>query len=174
MRTLVIIDGSNFYHQAKKLCPEIHLSSFDYRSLIRKIVGSSKVDIQYCVGEIKQNKTDKKSVRLYSGQQSLFYNLSRQKIRIEKGFMLHSNGSFHEKGVDVRIAVNILKGALKDLYDTCYLVSSDTDLIPAIKESKLAKKKVVYVAFENFVSNALRVNCNKTYIITKDLLMGEK
>ncbi|PIX31320.1 helicase, partial [Candidatus Berkelbacteria bacterium CG_4_8_14_3_um_filter_33_6] len=45
--------------------------------------------------------------------------------------MLKSDGKYHEKGVDVRIAVDILRGALKNEYRRCFVISSDTDLIPA-------------------------------------------
>jgi len=156
------------------LCPELHLTDFGYRLLAEEIAGSTGVSIDYCVGEIKRRKGDKISERLYSGQQSLFYSLEKQKIMIEKGFMLKSKGIYHEKGVDVRIALNILKGALKNTYDTCYLISSDTDMIPAIKDARGEGKTIVYVGFENFISNALKANCSKTYIIKKKLLKRMK
>ena len=63
--------------------------------------------------------------------------------------MLKSDGTFHEKGVDVQIAVDLLKGAYKDLYDTAVLVSSDNDLIPAIKEVQNSSKQLEYVGFSH-------------------------
>lgn len=79
-------------------------------------------------------------------------------------------GKFHEKGVDVRIAVDLLKGALKDEYDACYLITSDTDIIPAIQEARKAGKEVVYVGFSNLVNNAMSANCSRTVNITKSML----
>ena len=79
-------------------------------------------------------------------------------------------GKFHEKGVDVRIAVDLLKGALKDEYDACYLITSDTDIIPAIQEARSAGKEVVYVGFSNLTNNAMSANCSRTVSITKDML----
>ncbi len=78
-----------------------------------------------------------------------------------------SSGKFHEKGVDVQIAVDLVRGAIKDEYDICYLISSDTDLLPAIQTAKDEGKKVIYVGFENFISRALSKNCSSYLILKK-------
>lgn len=165
MRTLVIFDGSNFYHYAKKICPAIHLTNFNYRQLAGLISGHEDCVIQYCVGEIKREKDNQKSEQMYAGQQSLFYNLEKQGVKVIKGFMLKTGSIYQEKGVDVRIALNILKGALKDEYDECFIISSDTDIIPAIKDAKETGKKVIYIGFENFVSQAMMANCSRHLIL---------
>lgn len=76
------------------------------------------------------------------------------------------NGKYHEKGVDVNLALDIAVGALKDQYDTCYLMSSDTDLIPAITLAQEAGKKIVYVGFAHRYSEALRRVCTR-YVLLK-------
>ena len=169
IKTTVIIDGSNFYHGCKYLCPDVHLTNFNYRKLVESISGKNAT-ILYCVGEIKQEINNKKSEQMYAQQQSLFYNLEKQDILIYKGFMLKSDGKFHEKGVDVRIAVEIVASALKNKYDKCYLFSSDTDIIPAIDEAKMADKKVIYVGFEKRLSRAMIKNCNETVVITSKMI----
>ena len=103
---------------------------------------------------------------MYAGQQSLFYNLDKQRVEVIKGFMLKTAGIYQEKGVDVRIALKILKGALKNDYDECYVISSDTDIIPAIKDAQKEGKKIIYVGFENFVSQAMKNNCSRSFILT--------
>lgn len=165
MKILVIFDGSNFYHYAKKICPNIHLTSFNYKKLTKVITSSDNCKIQYCVGEIKREKDNAKSEKMYAGQQSLFYNLEKQGIEVVKGFMLKTDGIYQEKGVDVRISLNILKGALKNSYDECYIISSDTDIIPAIKDAKIEGKSIIYVGFNNFASQAMRNNCSKSFIL---------
>jgi len=168
----VIVDGSNFYHGCKRVVPGIHLTGFNYRSFFEKIIGSKKLEIVYCVGEIVQGR-DKKSRELYAQQQKLFYNLEKQKIKICKGFMLFSNGEYHEKGVDVRVAIEIVRGALKDEYDECYLVSSDSDLLPAVLEAKKVKKRIIYVGFFDKSSQVLLKNCGGVIkITTKQLSMA--
>ncbi|MCX6713524.1 MAG: NYN domain-containing protein [Candidatus Vogelbacteria bacterium] len=142
-----------------------YLSDTDYKKLTEIITGNDNCKIQYCVGEIKREKDNTKSEKMYAGQQSLFYNLEKQGIEVVKGFMLKTGEVYQEKGVDVRIALNILKGALKNDYDECYVISSDTDIIPAIKDAKIEGKKIVYVGFENFVSHAMKNNCSKYFIL---------
>ena len=55
---------------------------------------------------------------------------------------------WREKGIDVKLATDLIAGALDDKYDTVILVSSDGDLIPAIDwVRQRTKKKVEYVGF---------------------------
>jgi len=110
---------------------------------------------------------NKKSEKLYSGQQSLFLQLRKQKILIKPGYLLENNGVYREKGVDVQIAADMMYGAVKDLYDVFYLISSDTDLLPAIEVAKAEGKQVVYVGFEHSLSRALMAHCSSSRIVKK-------
>jgi len=82
-----------------------------------------------------------------------------------------SDGKFHEKGVDVQIAVDIVRGSIKNEYDKFYLVSSDTDLLPAIRTARDEGKEVIYIGFESFISRALLKNCSSYLIIKKDQIL---
>ncbi|MFH1295482.1 MAG: NYN domain-containing protein [bacterium] len=170
-RVLVLIDGSNFYNKVKKSLPEVHLSNYDYSGLVKSIISEKSVKIIYYVGEVKKYPDNKKSETLYANQQSLFSHLRKQCIEIKLGYLLISNGKFHEKGVDVQMAVDMVRGAIKDEFDLCYLISSDTDLLPAIQTAKEEKKKVIYVGFENFISRALSKNCSSYLILSKEQIL---
>ena len=82
-----------------------------------------------------------------------------------------SKGVFHEKVVDVNIAVDLLVASYENLCDRLYLVSSDTDLIPAIHKAQEKGKTVIYVAFSHQVSKALVAACKETQTLTKDTLV---
>ena len=169
--TLIIFDGSNFYHKSKKIAPNVHLTNFDYRKLSELIARNIDIDIEYCVGEIKREIDNEKSKMMYNGQMALFNNLKNRKIIVKKGFMMKIGELYHEKGVDVRMATDIVKGALKNKYQTFYVISSDSDILPAIEVAISAGKKVVYVAFEKtIISKALAINCSETFFITKSML----
>ena len=170
LRNLIIFDGSNFYHRAKSLFPQKHLTNMDYIKLVELVTGAGQNTVEYCVGEIRKKPKDLFSRKLYQNQQALFYNLEGQGVVVKKGFMMEIQGKFHEKGVDVRIAVDLLKGALKDEYNACYLITSDTDIIPAIQEARSAGKEVFYVGFSNLTNNAMSANCSRSVFITKDML----
>lgn len=170
-KILVQFDGSNFYNQVKKILPNIHLTNFDYLSFVKFITKISPNKVIYYIGEVKKYPGNIKSQKLYAGQQSLFFNLRKQNIDIKLGYLLMSNGKYYEKGVDVQIAVDIVRGAIKNEYDICYLISSDTDLLPAIKTARDEGKKIIYVAFENSISRALLKNCSSFHIVKKEDLI---
>ena len=122
-KVLVQFDGSNFYNKVKKILPQIHLINFDYQALAKSLVKSNQLQVVYYIGEIRQYEGNKKSEMLYANQQKLFTHLRNQDIEIKLGYLLMSDGKFHEKGVDVQIAVDIVRGAIKNEYDICYLIS---------------------------------------------------
>ncbi len=47
-----------------------------------------------------------------------------------------------EKGIDVLLALDLVRGARLDLYDVAVVVSGDTDLFPAIEEAMSLGKRV--------------------------------
>ena len=60
-------------------------------------------------------------------------------------YCLHSEAYLGEKGVDVKLATDMI--TLKDIYDVAVLVSGDQDYVPAVKHIKDLGKTVVNVAF---------------------------
>ena len=72
--------------------------------------------------------------------------LQAQNINFVLGHLIrHPDKTYHEKGVDVRLAVEMIRYARQDKYDIAYLLSSDTDLVPAVEEVRSFGKKVQYV-----------------------------
>jgi len=169
-KNLVIFDGSNFYHRSKELSPNKHLSSLNYKKLVSLITKGHDNNICYCVGEMRWVSNNPYYQDQYKKQQAFIYSLQSQGVVVKKGFMMQINGKYHEKGVDVRIAVDLLKGALKSEYDSCFLISSDTDIIPVIEEARLGGKEVVYVGFSHLTNKAMSSNCSRTVNITKSML----
>jgi len=70
--------------------------------------------------------------------------------------------------VDVKIAVDLIVGAYDNIYDTAILISSDTDLIPAIKKIRHLGKKVQYVGFSHQPSFGLLKYTNFSKLLLKD------
>lgn len=170
-KSIVIIDGSNFYYKLKEL-KILHKSSFNYLEFAKFVAKNTNViKMYYCIGKIRAKQTDKKAREMMAKQQSLVTKLQKQGFIIQFGYLLKSNNRFHEKGVDIQMAVNLLKGAFKNQYDLAFLVSSDSDLIPAINEVKSAAKKVVYIGFEHQPSFALLKTCSESKLLTKKELL---
>jgi uncharacterized LabA/DUF88 family protein len=68
-----------------------------------------------------------------------------------------------EKGVDVRMAVDIVNLARKNT--RIFVVSSDTDLVPAIIAAKQRSAEVIYVAFKDQEVKLLEKTASKTIFI---------
>ena len=73
---------------------------------------------------------------------------------LPSGYILKSDG-YHEKGVDVKMAIDILIGAYENLYDKAIVLSSDTDLLPAIQKAVDLGKTIQYIGFSHKPSYAL-------------------
>ncbi len=166
-RCLILIDGSNFYFKLKDL--KLHnLLSFNFTKFVNFLTHSSKnTDICYYVGRIKQDSTEKTD-KLFNAQQKLIGNLKKHKIRFSLGYLLKSGDVFHEKGVDVQIAVDMVVAAYEQKFDKILVVSSDTDLAPAIKKAREKGKVVKYVGFSHMPSVAMVSFCTESVLLTKE------
>ena len=150
-KAIVFIDGSNFYyrlkHIIKKSANNTSLLDFNYQKFCFWLCKDFEVvEIRYYIGVIRRKNNDQKSEKLYNDQQRLFRKLQKHKVKIVLGLLIqHPDKTYHEKGVDVRLAVEMIKLAREDKYDTAFLISSDTDLVPAVEEVLLLGKKVKYI-----------------------------
>jgi uncharacterized LabA/DUF88 family protein len=90
-----------------------------------------------------------------------------KKIYTVLGQIIHIGNTYKEKGVDVRLALNLLEGAYEDMYDTALVISSDSDLAPAFEMVKRKGKKVECIMFDQAPSFALQKN-STTYRILND------
>jgi len=168
MKTLILIDGSNFYHKLKD--NNQHNKKFDYEKFCKYIAGKEKYSCVYYVGAIRQEKNNKKSRKMYSKQRSFLANLEKQGLAIYRGHILKTGSVYHEKGVDVKIAVDLLVGAYENTYKKAFLVSSDTDLIPAIEKAISRKKDIEYIGFSHSPSYALIKTCTSSRLLSaKDI-----
>ncbi|HRH32812.1 MAG TPA: NYN domain-containing protein [bacterium] len=166
-RLIIYIDGSNLYFKLKKLQIS-NTSKFNYRGLCDFLAKNQILDsINYYVGALQKEPNNSKGDKIRYGQNTLFNNLNKQKILLHKGYLMKNNGVYHEKGVDVNIAVDLLVGAYENKYDIALLISSDTDLIPAILKIKSLGKKLQYIGFKHAPSTALKNYATFFRLLTK-------
>lgn len=173
----IFIDGSNFYHGASRLLSNHSASSvqvplkYDYNGLIQLLAsGRTVTEKTYYVGLVRRDpkRTDAKVEQMVRNQQRLFALLESAQIHVEQGHLMrYPSNSFHEKGVDVRLAIDLVEGAYENRYDVAILLSSDTDMIPALQRVKKYGKKVEYVGFADRPSFGLQRNADLTKLLTK-------
>lgn len=168
-KCIVLIDGSNFYFKLKDL--GLHnLLTFKFSKFIQFIARRDEVvSASYYIGRIRQDQSSK-TQKLFDAQQKLLASLKKHKISYTFGYLLKSNGVYHEKGVDVHIATDMLVASYEDLCDRIILVSSDTDLEPAINKAKQKDKIVEYIGFSHKPSVAMVSFCSESRLLTREEL----
>lgn len=150
-KSFVFIDGGNFYFKLKELNSRLgtnfSLLNFQFRKFAEWLIQPNNlIEIRYYIGAIKREHNNPKSEKLYANQQKLIGKLQQQNIFITLGQLIrHPDKTYHEKGVDVRLAVEMIRFARQNKYDVAYLISSDTDLVPAVEEVQSIGKTVQYI-----------------------------
>jgi len=157
-RVMIFIDGSNFYYSLKKsfFKTNIDFEKFcnfasDNQDIVKILYYSAPLSIDDNPDE-------------YAKQQKFFNylkhvpNLEIYLGRLERRLNNHKV----EKGVDVKLAVDLIVNAYKDNYDVAVLISNDADFIPSIEEVKKLGKQVYNVSFKKTKSYHLNMICNNT------------
>lgn len=175
MRVQIFIDGGNFHHLALKPLG-IHEADFDFDAFTSFLADGrtiTEMGKRYYVGTVREKEGDDRSKAAMARQTSLFNSLKRmnweiktsklrertEMIRIDERVDDHErllglgitevvHKTFREKGIDVKIATDMMAAAIDDKCDTLIIVSSDTDLVPMIDWVKFRmKKRVEYIGF---------------------------
>jgi len=182
-KVALFIDGENFRHFIESSLVKKGYKKTDYSildidinelfrlpldnfNIIKKIYFSGKIQI------VKG--TEKNSKILASKQRFLKTKLEKQGYEfiiaghVRPQTIIKNKKEeiiFKEKGVDVRIAVELIKAAVDKSYNTVILCSSDSDLQPAIKEARNRGLKIVYLGYESMPNKGLTYTTNKTILI---------
>jgi len=162
-RIIVFIDGSNLYHLVKQWFSEESQINFNFKKFLKKIVKDRTiVRVYYYNCPLDRNKDN----RAYRSQQRFFQKLKEipnfrlvlcrmQKVKI--------NGKtiYQVKEDDIHLAVDMVKLAYNNAYNTAILVSSDGDFVPAINAVQEIGKKVENIGFEHKFSFHLKQICDR-------------
>jgi len=150
-KVAVYIDGSNFYKYLKD--EEINFPKrvkFDFNAFVKFLVGDREcISKRYYTGVFRNIDGSKKSKELVRGQQKFLSSIENDGFIVKRGRIMRTGSDYKEKGTDVKIATDLITGSVDNRYNTAILVSSDTDLIPAIKYIKYKKKRLEYVGFSH-------------------------
>lgn len=173
-KVAIYIDGSNFYHYLKKKPINFPFGKefkFNFKGFIDFLVGDRIcVSKRYYTGIFRNIDNTLKSAKLVKKQQKFLSLLENDGFVIKRGRILCDSGKTREKGTDVKIAVDLVTGSIDNIYDTAILISSDTDLIPAIKYIRYKKKKVEYIGFSHAPSLGITKNADfSRLLLLKDI-----
>lgn len=175
----LFIDGENFLHKVEDVLKEegiykakIDLALIDLDRLMRDALKGFSISrkIFYVSRLHLHPATKRKSKELIRIQRRLRNSL----LKLGYEFIIAGNVRaqkvndkiiFREKGVDVKIAVDLVTLACDKKLETAILCSSDSDLQPAVKELRDRKLEVVYLGFETNPNKGLTYTTNKTILL---------
>ena len=91
-------------------------------------------------------------------------------LKVKEGKTCHNcrarNEILQEKGVDVRIALDIFESSIDKTCKELAVVSSDTDLCPSYHKTKAHNTKIIYICFASKVNRAVSAVCDETITIS--------
>jgi len=184
MQTILFIDSRNFISKISYILnPEnsrekqINFAIYDFSGLLSKVLTGIKLDKKiFYLGKLELHKeTEKKSNDLIEKQRLLKLHLEQRgfevilagRVRghIENCPKGHEVLTFKEKGVDVRMAVDMITAACNKNLKAAIIGSSDSDLQPAVRELRNQKIERVYLGFESQPNKGLTATTNRTILI---------
>lgn len=184
-QTLLLIDGENFLHKVKETLKHyskekniVEAIDIDLENLLKNPLKGFAISrrIYYGAKLHYHQDTPAKSEKLIKAQRKLINNLKRYGYEFimagnVRGQKVDNKVLFREKGVDVRIAVDMVSLACDKKVKTIILCSSDSDLQPAISESKKRGVEIVYLGFENKPNKGLTFTTNRTILLRNSEVM---
>ena len=181
---ILLIDGENFCFKLEEVFASKQIKMPDISKLnLNKLTSvlstrlkfPNSIETRYYTAKIHSYKqTKNKSEKLIARQRRFKNSLEKQGVCFEiAGNVRLLNNSkknpvFKEKGVDVKIAVDMVSFGYKKSFDTIILCSSDSDLQPAIKEAKSQGLKIIYLGFK------IKPNKGLIYTTDKTILLNNK
>jgi uncharacterized LabA/DUF88 family protein len=168
-KVMIFIDGSNLYHILKDIYKDSRkLMTFNFEKFAGHLTkGKKLIRIYYYSAPLDRNKDEE----TYKKQQQFF-----EKLRKIPNFELvlcrmqkdrANPGSYMVKEDDIHIAVDMVKLAYNEAYDTAILVSTDGDFVPAIEAVKEKGKRVENVGFKTKFSWHLKQKCDRFHQLSK-------
>ena len=189
----VYIDGENYRHSIVKILRDNNsldnldqIAQFPLRKLLEETLDQTGMDVQYYAAKIKMpvGYIPSTEIKLQADDikgfvRKLVPELKNQNIEyIKAGYLKvksskkcpkcgHVNEVLQEKGVDVRLSVDILSDAYNKKTDIIVIFSSDTDLIPALNKAKELGVKIVYFAYSESINRAISAVADSTVTFTE-------
>lgn len=181
-KNILYIDGQNFLGKLKDVfdagkVPLPDWGKYDFMGLLNGALEGIKIN-EYRIYLAKihfHEDTPGKSKELIEERRRLKAWLEKQ------GFQYHRAGnvraypgkwhrgekslSFREKGVDVRIAVDMVVDACDKVASTMILASSDSDYQPAVKEIIKRGAQCIYLGFEQRPNKGLIYTTSRAILI---------
>jgi len=187
----IYVDGENFRHgvasilRAKGVIQNSKdLAQFPLRKLLEDVTDVGHLNIVYYAAKIKMPRgyeptavISDRADEIRGFNRKWVADLIAQKVEyIKAGYLKvkqsepcahcgHQQEVLQEKGVDVRIAVDLISDSHHEDAKTIALMSSDSDLIPALDRIRRSGVRIIYICFANSVNRAMSATADETITI---------
>ncbi len=154
IRAAFYVDGFNLYHSLKSTRKTEHLLWLDIHRLCRSLVapGESLAVLKYFTALAHWNPEKVKRHQIFlaalenSGVKVVHGRFSPAKKLCQLCGKQYE--TFEEKETDVNIAAGLIRDGLENVYDVAYLMTGDSDQVPAIRALRaLAPSKKLVAVF---------------------------
>lgn len=190
MRTIVYIDGQNFLYKvaerlvnANLISDKQDIYSLDIARLIKPFFLDDDLVIRYygvkriycnpnfdddILVKAKRFSDNLRRLKNYLKKNGIIY-VPKGSLKLRAGESCKNCGfverHFQEKGVDVGIATDLVRDAIMLQCDNIALLSSDTDLLPALQIAKQENIKISYLSFSGQTTISLAKIADKHIIL---------
>lgn len=159
-KAIIFIDASNLYHSLKRSFGSAKINFNTFCEYISQ--GQEIIQINYYAAALNQNDSPEE----YKSQQKFFNYLRKNpKVRIFLGRLERRDNTLIEKGVDVKLAVDLVLSAYERDYDIAILVSNDADFVPAIIAAQKLGKRIKHISFPKRASYHLMQACDEVFTV---------
>jgi uncharacterized LabA/DUF88 family protein len=189
----IYIDGENFRHRLVDVLyndgfiddTEAHFY-FDVQALLTKTLGETPNSVNYYTTRIHMPEFEiphRLAEHIATIESTSHYwddELVKQGVNVVRAGQLKVRESspcvhcgkktqvLHEKGVDVRLATDIVLAAIKENIPHIVLLSSDADMLPALQVVHHAGAKITYLCFAEELNQAVAAEADETRTYTRD------
>ncbi|MEN8252926.1 MAG: NYN domain-containing protein [Patescibacteria group bacterium] len=186
-KTILYIDSENLKFYIKKVFRQSKIKNeiedIDFNFLFDSVLKDVKIDKKrfYSAKLHFSKNSPKKSKDLIQKQRALKAKLENSEFDFiiggnVRGQVIKVDGKtktiFREKGVDVRIAVDIVKETCENKINRIILCSSDSDLQPAVYEAKKKNVEIIYLGFELNPNKGLIYTTNRTILLRNSEILA--
>jgi len=183
VKTILLIDGENFKNKIASVFKEAGgerpvWDQYDFKRLLEGVLAGVETDraIFYFARIKEHSDTREKSQQLIEEQRRLKTHLERQGFEVimagsvrghveRNGLLGRKLLVFREKGVDVKIAVDMVRWACDGKAERFIIGSSDSDLQSAIAEVRKRGVQCVYLGFEAQPNKGLTYTTQRTILM---------
>ena len=172
-RAMIFFDAG-YWH--KCLEEKFHRTDVDLSKVVLKLLrGRRLVRTYFYTAKIDRPPPEDYWRKLQSDQQRLIRALAHQpflEVRLGRLQFGAAGSPPRQKGVDVLLATDMLRFAIKGNYDTAILISGDGDFADIVRMVKDEGRKVEIVTFSGTRAPALFEACDECTEVTEELLEG--